>query len=131
VELHVATTGRARWVRPLLSSTFGDTFDIVVTGDDVLELKPSPEAYRQVMAATGLDPGHLVAVEDSLNGVMSARSAGLPCVVVPSPLGDPGPFPGASLVCSGFEGLAAERLLSLMHCQRAPRSLIGTMPRSS
>jgi beta-phosphoglucomutase-like phosphatase (HAD superfamily) len=83
------------------------------------------------MAATGLDPGHLVAVEDSLNGVMSARSAGLPCVVVPSPLGDPGPFPGASLVCSGFEGLAAERLLSLMHCQRAPRSLIGTMPRSS
>lgn len=132
VELHVASTGRAQWVRPLLSSTFGsDTFDIVVTGDDVLELKPAPEAYRNVMAATGLDPGHLVAVEDSLNGVMSASSAGLPCAVVTNVHGDAGPFPGAGLVCAGFEELSAERLLGLMRCQNASRSLTGMMPRSS
>jgi len=132
VELHVATTGRARWVRPLLSSTFGcDTFDIVITGDDVLELKPSPEAYRQVLAATGLDAAHLVAVEDSLNGVLAARSAGLPCAVVTSPHGDRGPFPGAGMVCAGFEALSPERLLALMQCQDASRSLMGTMPRSS
>jgi HAD superfamily hydrolase (TIGR01509 family) len=132
VELHVATTGRARWVRPLLTSTFGcDTFDIVVTGDDVLELKPSPEAYRSVMTATGLDPGHLVAVEDSLNGVMAARSAGLPCAVVTNSHGEAGPFPGAGLVCSGFEELSVDLLLRLMQCQRVSRSSIGTMPRSS
>lgn len=132
VELHVASTGRARWVRPLLSSTFGsDTFDIVVTGDDVLELKPSPEAYRQVVVATGLDPCHLVAVEDSVDGVASACSAGLPCAVVTTPHGDAGPFRGAGLVCTGYEELEADHLLRLMQCQSAPRSLTGTMPRSS
>jgi HAD superfamily hydrolase (TIGR01509 family) len=101
-ELHVATTGPARWVRPLLASTFGpDTFDIVITGDDVVEPKPSPEAYRQVLAGANLDPGHLVAVEDSGDGFAAARGAGLACVPR-----------------TGFEALDAESLLSLTPCQK-------------
>ncbi len=126
-ELHVATTGRASWVRPLLAGTFGpDVFDLVITGDDVLELKPAPDAYRQVVHGAGLDPGHVVVVEDSQNGLSAARAAGLTCVVVTNPYTSEGPFPGAVLMCSGFKHLDANQLLRLTPCQqwRRRRSLL-------
>lgn len=126
-ELHVATTGSARWVRPLLAATFGpELFDLVITADDVLELKPAPEAYRQVVYGAGLDPRHVVAVEDSRNGLSAARAAGLACVLVTNPYNAEGPLRGASLVCSGFDDLDADRVLRLTPCQewRSRRSAL-------
>jgi HAD superfamily hydrolase (TIGR01509 family) len=121
-ELHVVTTGSARWVRPLLTATFGvGTFDIVITAEDVLELKPSPEAYLHVLQGSGLDPRHVVAIEDSAVGLASARAAGLTCLVVRDSYAGHGPFPGAALICSGFEELTAEIVLGAMPC-RARRS---------
>ena len=118
-ELHAATAGGAEWVRPLLASTFGpETFDIVICGDDVLQPKPSPETYLQLLAGTGLDPGHLIAVEDSWEGFVSARSAGLACAVVTTPDAGDEPFTSACLVRSGFEDLSADLLLGSTPCQR-------------
>ncbi len=43
VPVGVAATGRRAWVHPLLDRLFGlDTFDAIVTGDDVEHLKPPP-----------------------------------------------------------------------------------------
>ena len=52
-------------------------FDIVISGDDVTEPKPSPEAY--LLAARGLDipAGRCMVIEDSPVGVESARRAGM------------------------------------------------------
>src|SRR5262249_40672268 len=77
----VATTGTSDWVLPLLDVLFGlDVFDIVVTGSDVTDLKPSPEVYQEVLARLHRTPGDAIAVEDSANGVQAARAAGLRCV---------------------------------------------------
>jgi HAD superfamily hydrolase (TIGR01509 family) len=126
VELHVVTTGNAAWVGPLLATTFGaDTFDVVITAEDVAQLKPSPEAYLNMLARTGLDPGHVVAVEDSTNGLISARSAGLACVVVHNTYVSHGPFPGAALIRSGFDELDVDAVLDAVPC-RACRPVIAT-----
>ena len=53
----------------------------VVTGDQVEDGKPHPEAYLTAAARLGVDPAACVAIEDSPTGVASARAAG--CVVVP------------------------------------------------
>lgn len=115
IELHVATTGSARWVHPLLHACFGaGTFGVVVTGDDVPELKPAPDAYLRVLTETGLSPGHAVAVEDSPAGLEAARAAGLACVVVRNPYptrtGRSG-FAGAASVHSSFDELSDVDLL--------------------
>lgn len=55
-------------------------FDILVTGDDVSNLKPSPEAYEKAMALLKLEPLDCVVVEDNQLGVASGKAAG--CVVV-------------------------------------------------
>jgi len=46
--LGIATTGRRNWVEPLVNLPFGEsTFEFMVTGDDVAELKPDPEVYMR------------------------------------------------------------------------------------
>ena len=59
------------------------TFATVVTGDQVLDGKPHPEAYLTAAARLGVDPARCVAIEDSPTGIASAEAAG--CVVVAIP----------------------------------------------
>lgn len=60
-----------------------DTFDVVVTGDQVTDGKPHPEPYLRAMELLGTTPERCVAIEDSPTGLASAEAAGVPTVAVP------------------------------------------------
>ena len=49
----------------------------------VANSKPDPEIYATAVKHLGLEPSECVAIEDSLNGLRSAKSAGLNTVMVP------------------------------------------------
>lgn len=98
VPVHVATTGTRTWVEPLLDQLFGDVFAEVVTGTEVGELKPSPAVYQAVLQRAGCLPGRTVAVEDSENGLLAARAAGLRCVVTSNDYTHHHDFTGAALL---------------------------------
>ena len=51
-------------------------FQVRVCADDVLNGKPDPEAYVLAASRLGLDPGSCTAVEDSPNGIASAKASG-------------------------------------------------------
>jgi beta-phosphoglucomutase-like phosphatase (HAD superfamily) len=57
-------------------------FPVVVTGEDVLLGKPDAAVYRLACNRLGIDPEHLLAVEDAISGVRAAVAAGLRCVGV-------------------------------------------------
>jgi HAD superfamily hydrolase (TIGR01509 family) len=64
----------------------------LVAIDDVAAGKPDPEPYRRACAKLGLEPGAVLAVEDSATGALSAFRAGLPvafCIAPPAPLTHP------------------------------------------
>lgn len=103
VRLGVATTGSRDWVEPVLARAGGDVvFDVVVTGDDVAERKPAPDGYLAALAALAEPAGTVVAVEDSANGLHSARQAGVPCVMVLNGYTVHDDVEGADLVTDGF-----------------------------
>ncbi|KGM30013.1 HAD family hydrolase, partial [Inquilinus limosus] len=58
-------------------------FEVMVAGDAVPRKKPAPDVYQAVLEAMGLEPAECVAIEDSRNGVLSARRAGLPVLATP------------------------------------------------
>lgn len=62
---------------------FGDTFELIVAGDDVTRPKPYPDAYLQACRALGVDPSEVVAIEDSPTGVRAAVAAGVTTIGVP------------------------------------------------
>ena len=49
-------------------------------------VKPDPALYRAVVDALGVRPEESLALEDSPNGVLAAKRAGLTCVAVPNAL---------------------------------------------
>lgn len=66
------------------SQTGLEIFDLVVAGDDVTNGKPHPEAYLTAAAQLGYAASECVAIEDSLNGLKSAESAGTRALAVPN-----------------------------------------------
>jgi beta-phosphoglucomutase-like phosphatase (HAD superfamily) len=49
-------------------------------------VKPDPELYLLALETLGVRPGGAIAFEDSPNGILAAKRAGIFCVVVPNPL---------------------------------------------
>ncbi|MBO1741086.1 HAD family phosphatase [Leifsonia sp. TF02-11] len=60
-----------------------DAFDVIVSGDEVSEPKPHPEPYLRAAEILGIEPGHAVAIEDSLVGLASAVASGATTIGVP------------------------------------------------
>jgi len=59
-----------------------ETFDAVVTGEDVVHKKPDPEIFLHAADKLGLDAAHCLVVEDAVNGVQAARAAGARCLAL-------------------------------------------------
>ena len=75
---------RAGGVHGLTRLGLRDRFDVVRCADDVARVKPDPALYLAVLEATGVPARQAVALEDSPNGVMAAKRAGLTCIAVPN-----------------------------------------------
>jgi HAD superfamily hydrolase (TIGR01509 family) len=60
-----------------------DRFDAILTRDDVVRGKPSPDLYLLAASRFGVTPESCVAVEDSNHGVASALAAGAITIMVP------------------------------------------------
>jgi HAD superfamily hydrolase (TIGR01509 family) len=67
----------------LATARLTDVFDVIVTSDDVALSKPAPDIYLLVCQRLGVEPEHVLALEDSAAGVASAKAAGLACIAVP------------------------------------------------
>lgn len=71
-------------VMELLLRFFPNTFDAVVTGNDVKEGKPSPEPYLKAVGMLELEKDDCIVIENAPLGVESAKSAGLFCIAIPT-----------------------------------------------
>ncbi len=58
-------------------------FELILTRDDVIRGKPSPELYLLAAARIGVDPRACVAIEDSNPGIAAAHGAGTIPIMVP------------------------------------------------
>ena len=88
----------ARWPTAIASSSNPELIDVVlrvsglagvvreaVSSQEVARGKPAPDVYLEAARRLGADPARCVAVEDSHNGIRSAKAAGMRVVAVPNP----------------------------------------------
>jgi HAD superfamily hydrolase (TIGR01509 family) len=62
----------------------GDAFAVVLSSEEVGVGKPAPDVYLRAAALLGVAPARCVAVEDSTNGLRSAKSAGMRLIAIPN-----------------------------------------------
>ncbi len=61
-----------------------ETFHSIITGEDVVNKKPSPDIYIKAASSLGLKPELCLVVEDAVSGISSGKSAGCKCLAVTS-----------------------------------------------
>jgi len=64
-------------LRVLAGGRLEDVFQTIVTSEDVPNPKPHPATYLKAVENLGFQPKECVAFEDSPNGILSAKGAGL------------------------------------------------------
>jgi HAD superfamily hydrolase (TIGR01509 family) len=88
----------ARWPVAIASSSNPELIEVVlrvsglagvvrvaVSSQEVARGKPAPDVYLEAARRLGVDPTGCAAVEDSHNGILSAKAAGMFVVAVPNP----------------------------------------------
>lgn len=63
-----------------------DTFDVMVTGDDIAKGKPDPMCYLLAAEKLGQVPSNCIVIEDSISGVQSGKAAGMKVIAVATTL---------------------------------------------
>ena len=88
--------------------------EIRCSADDELRGKPAGDVYLTAARRLGLSPAVCLAVEDSPNGVLAARDAGMRCIAVPDRFltGDPR-YREAQLILGSLAELDESRLRSV------------------
>jgi HAD superfamily hydrolase (TIGR01509 family) len=81
--------------RPIIDLVLGLSgldryFRATVSSEEVPRGKPDPDVYLEAARRLGADPESSAAVEDSGNGILSARAAGMRVVAIPNPRFPPG-----------------------------------------
>jgi len=85
LKLGVASSSTSDWVRGHLARLgILDSFDCTRCRDDVAHAKPEPDLYLAVLDCLGVPASQAIAIEDSPNGVLAAKRAGMLCVAIPN-----------------------------------------------
>jgi HAD superfamily hydrolase (TIGR01509 family) len=68
--------------------TFGlrSAFEVIHSAEEEERGKPEPDVYLTAARKLGVDPKRSLALEDSPNGVLAAKAAGMKCIAVPEPV---------------------------------------------
>ncbi len=90
-----------------------DRFATIVTRDDVLNGKPSPDVYLTALSRLGIGAGEAIAIEDSEASVASARAAGIYTIATPGQFTQDQHFGTANAVLESVEGLSTRLFAGL------------------
>lgn len=58
-------------------------FDKVICGDMIKNSKPAPDIYLKACEELGENPANCIAIEDSKNGILSAKNANMNVIMIP------------------------------------------------
>ncbi|RMH14713.1 MAG: HAD family hydrolase [Gammaproteobacteria bacterium] len=134
ITLGIATTTTPAALNALIEHSLGpewfERFAVMAAGDIVPSKKPAPDIYLHAMEQLGLSPKETLAMEDSENGLLSAKNAGLRCIVTVNDYTQNHDFKEADLVISTLgdpeqpctalknpHNLQGLEYITLQHCQ--------------
>ncbi len=116
LQLGVASSSSRAWVHGHLTRLeLHQHFVCIACRDDGPRTKPDPALYQAALAALGVRPEEAIALEDSPNGILAAKRAGLFCVAVPNVLTRQLPLDHADLQIPSLAALPLSELLRTIH----------------
>jgi HAD superfamily hydrolase (TIGR01509 family) len=83
--LAIASSSNPELIEVVLrAARLEELFGVAVSSQEVARGKPAPDVYLEAARRLGVEPPRCAAVEDSHNGIRSAKAAGMRVVVFPN-----------------------------------------------
>ncbi len=109
-RLAIASSSNRELIDAVLAATpLGPLFESTVSSEEVARGKPAPDVYLEAARRLGVDSSRAAAIEDSHNGIRSAKAAGMRTLAIPNPRFPPGEdaLAEADLVLASLDELTA------------------------
>ncbi|HET9722170.1 MAG TPA: HAD family phosphatase [Candidatus Saccharimonadales bacterium] len=116
-KMAIASSSKRSWIEAALqSSELPAKIEVIVTVDDesVINGKPSPDVYLRAAKLLNENPADLLAIEDSSNGIDSAKSAGFYCLGLRNGFNGDQSLDRADDVIYGFDRESIEKIMRLI-----------------
>lgn len=85
IPLALATSSRREKTKFVLKKVgLFSYFDVILTGEDVINGKPFPEVFLKAASALKVSVENCLVFEDAVSGIKAAKSASMKCVAVSS-----------------------------------------------
>jgi len=85
LKIGLASSAKREWIdRYITKHQIDHYFDCIKTIEDASQPKPDPELYLLTLKCLNIQAQEAIALEDSYNGIASAKAAGLFAVAVPN-----------------------------------------------
>jgi len=81
----LTTLSKRKDVLHVIRSLVEPLLDVILTAEDVTRGKPDPEIYLLAAQRLEVPPEHCLVLEDTVNGIKSAQSAGMNVVAIATP----------------------------------------------
>jgi HAD superfamily hydrolase (TIGR01509 family) len=117
IPVALASSSPRSWIDIMLRR-FGlqSSFKVVVSADELEgEGKPSPAIYLLTAQRLGVSPTSCIAIEDSKNGVLSAKNAGMFCIGFRNGFNEEQDLSKADMIIHGFAELHWQTLQQLLN----------------
>jgi HAD superfamily hydrolase (TIGR01509 family) len=83
-RLALASSAEVRLIQANLTALgLGPLFEAVVSGTQVARGNPAPDVFLAAAERLAVAPARCLVIEDSRNGLLAAKAAGMACAVVP------------------------------------------------
>jgi len=89
-------------------------FPITVSGADLERSKPDPQIFIEVSKLSKTPPGQCCVIEDSQNGVLAAKAAGMRCIGFNNPNSGDQDLSKADGILDNFDQKNREQIISLL-----------------
>jgi|HigsolmetaAR203D_1030402.scaffolds.fasta_scaffold00122_23 putative hydrolase of the HAD superfamily len=112
LKIGLASSSTRDWIDAYIWPLgIGQYFEAIVTADDVERIKPHPDLYIEALRRLKAEPDRSLAFEDSVNGLIAARSAGMHCVIVPNEATKKMPFRDFTLRLDSMADMSLEDVI--------------------
>ena len=110
LRLALASSSTHRIIEAALDRLgLGEEFEVILSAEDEVAGKPDPAIYLSAASALRVPPESCIALEDSLNGVLAAKAAGMTCIAIPvGTLDYPSGGPEADLTLGSLEEVSTK-----------------------
>jgi HAD superfamily hydrolase (TIGR01509 family) len=88
-------------------------FTAIVSGLDVVRVKPAPDIFLAAARAVGAEPPACVVLEDAEKGVLAAHEAGMACIAIPNEHTRSHDFSKATRICASLNEITLQLIEEL------------------